>query len=47
MRNLHKLIKENYGREALGELQQWKREKIDSVIIKITEYLLYGALVRD
>ena len=28
MRNLHKFIKENYGREALGELQQWERREI-------------------
>ena len=27
MRNLHKYIKENHGREALGELQQWERKE--------------------
>ena len=25
MRNLYKYILENYGREALGELQQWEK----------------------
>ena len=28
MRNLHKFMKENYGGEALGELQQWERREI-------------------
>ena len=28
MRNLHKYIKENYGWDALRELQQWKKGEI-------------------
>ena len=28
MRNLHKYILENYGREALGELQQWEKGEV-------------------
>ena len=40
MRNLHKYIKENHGREAIGELQQWEKRNFDSATTVIIEFLL-------
>ena len=34
MRNLHKYILENFGREALGELQQWEKGEVKQVDYK-------------
>ena len=46
MRDLHKYIQDNYGREALQELQQWEKWELRYSNYSITEGSLLDVLTK-